>query len=177
MGARLSIGYRGGMAPVDRPVDPLERAIGALDPALAAFAREHGLAVVRNDRGRPGRSLRWSSGGVERAIDIGPADEAEPTWDVWAVAWRTEPRREGKTTLVRDALRAEALAAEAPAALEEARATAEGWGAGDLEPWTDPEPVAEEKNRLQILGWILVLLAGALVVWGTDWILEKVLGL
>lgn len=162
------------------PNDPLEEAIRGLDPVLAAFAREHDLDAVRNDRGRPGRSLRWSSRGIERAIDVGPADDAGPTWDVWAVAWRTDPRLLGATALVRESVSAESLATEAPAVLEEARHTADAWTLGDLEPWEEPDPALgdpRETSRPALLGWILVILAGALVVWGTDWILETVLGL
>lgn len=173
--------YARNMAPDDPPSDPVENEIRALDPALAAFAREHGLDAVRNDRGRPGRSLRWTSGGIERAIDVGLADETPPTWDVWAVAWRTDPRRLGKTALVRESARAESLAGEAPVVLEEARVQANAWTLRDLEPWDEPEaplePELEEPSRMRLLGWILFLVAGALVVWGSDWILETLLGL
>lgn len=169
--------YARNMAPDDPPGDRVENDIRALDPALVAFAREHGLDAARNDRGRPGRSLRWTSGGIERAIDVGLADETGPTWDVWAVAWRTDPRRLGKTALVRESVRAEALADEAPKVLEETRATANSWALADLEPWDELEAELEESSRLRLLGWILFLVAGALVVWGSDWILETLLGL
>lgn len=105
----------------------------ALDDMLTSFAARRGLALSRNTRSWPARSLEWG-GDVSRLIQLYLADEARVTFHLWVCAsqdrggkryWRQE-------FLIKDQP-ADALLADLPRLLEIAFDTADAWTSADLE--------------------------------------------
>lgn len=153
----------------------LEAPLVALDPALAEFAGARGLEVATDARGWPGRSLAWREDGLERRIEIALQDDDPPTYTLWIGAWVDEEDvRWGADRALLERVPGEDLPAEVvpllPTAWDEVRA----WTRDDLAPWVDLE---DRRGGARLVGWILFLIAGALVVWGADLVLERLLGL
>lgn len=154
--------------------DRLEAPLRPLDPAVEAFADRHGLELVRNDRGWPGRRMRWTDAGIERRIDVFLQDEESGTLAVWAAAWIDHgDERHGRSEWLRERAAPEVLADEVDDVLEAARRSAGAWRREDLEPWAEIEEPAGWRSI--VFFWIPFLILGALVVWTIDWLLETLL--
>lgn len=60
----------------------LEAPLLAIDPLLAAFAIEHGVALSKNAKDSPERSLRWGDN-PSFLIQLYLENEAAPSWNLW----------------------------------------------------------------------------------------------
>jgi hypothetical protein len=74
-------GWTGTRAAWDRIEAPLRE----IDPIIAAFAKQHGLAVTRNHKDWPERSIVWG-GDVRCLIQLYLLDEASLTFNLWLCA-------------------------------------------------------------------------------------------
>lgn len=105
----------------------LEQPLLDIDPVLEAFAREHCLAVTRNHKNHPERSIHWDNG-IRCLMQLYLADEASLTFNFWLCAsqdrggeryWRqTTPRKGKRIEEFRDAL---------PSLLRQGRTTLLQW--------------------------------------------------
>ena len=60
----------------------LEAPLLELDPAISAFAAEHALALSKNDKDWPGRSLNWADK-PSCLMQLYLADADALTWHLW----------------------------------------------------------------------------------------------
>jgi hypothetical protein len=65
----------------------LEAPLIELDPAIEAFAARTGLAVTKNLKDWPERSIRWGSD-ISCLIQIYLADKGALTWNLWLCCTR-----------------------------------------------------------------------------------------
>jgi hypothetical protein len=113
--------------------DRIESPLHSLDPALDAFAQEHGLSVSRNARGWPDRSIRWGHP-VNRLIQVFLESEDRLTWTLWACASEDrDAERYWRHVSLRKAVPIDEIASDLPALLNEAKRTLEAWSSSDLE--------------------------------------------
>ena len=111
----------------------IEAPLLVLDPALEAFAHEHGLSLGRNYHNWPERSLKWGAP-IERLIQVYLEDEKALTWNVWLCA--SEDRgaaRYWKRAFLRQAVPIEEIERALPGLLEEALAQVNTWSREQLE--------------------------------------------
>lgn len=117
--------------------DRIEGPLRSLDPALEAFAHDHGMSLGRNDHGWPERSLRWGQP-VGRLIQIYLDDEERLTWNVWLCASEDRPSgRHWKHEYLRSGVPIGEISGDLGALLDEARRLVERWSPRDLEPVTE----------------------------------------
>ena len=60
----------------------IESPLITIDPVIEKFAASAGLAVTKNVKDWPGRSMRWGSD-LSCLIQIYLADKAAMTWNIW----------------------------------------------------------------------------------------------
>jgi hypothetical protein len=122
-------GFHGSKGEWARLTAPLE----VLDPALEAFAQEHGFELSRNARNWPERSVRWGTP-VGRLIEIFLADEERLTWNLGICAY--ESKAEGQHWKRRAILKGvpiEEIAQNLPRLLRDAHALVTSWSSEDLD--------------------------------------------
>jgi len=64
----------------------LEAPLFSLDPVMAELAKKYSLQFTKNSRNWPDRSLRWSHKGINKLLQIFPADQQGETFSFWLVA-------------------------------------------------------------------------------------------
>jgi len=122
-------GFHGTKADWERVEAPLR----ALDNKLESFSKRHGIALSRNGRNWPDRSLVWGSP-VRRLIQIFLADEEGLTYNVWICASEDrDNKRYWKQELLRSAVAVTEIEAELTDLLERGRALLESWDSDSLE--------------------------------------------
>lgn len=107
----------------------LEAPLLALDPVIASFADEHSLALSKNHKDWPDRSMRWGQN-PSCLIQLYLADAASISWHLWLCCaedrgrerfWRQERLIDGKQTPL--------FEAQIPNLLNEGRRRLEEWRA------------------------------------------------
>jgi|SRR5690606_27364962 len=111
----------------------LESPLVEIDPILYSFAAEFGLAITKNHKDWPERSIEWGSD-IRRLIQLYLADEKQLTFNLWLCAsqdrngsryWKKEfAVKEQTVTSFKDSL---------PTLLRNSRSLLESWGENDLE--------------------------------------------
>lgn len=122
-------GHHGSDAEWERLESPLRQ----LDGVIEAFAKAHSLAVSKNARGWPNRSMRWGDP-LSRLIQIYLEDEKQLTFALWVSAYEDRDGvRYWKKHTLRERMTAEVLLGELPRDLVEAFDRVSSWSKADLE--------------------------------------------
>lgn len=107
----------------------LEAPLLTIDPVLEGFARTHGLALSKNAKESPERSLR-RDGNPSFLIQVYLQSETAPSWNLWLCC---SEDREGNRYWRHDfAIRGETIAAfqeQLPTLLERSFNRLQSWGA------------------------------------------------
>jgi hypothetical protein len=99
----------GGWYRTDEEWTRIEEPLLRLDADLDRFARKHGLALTKNHKDWPERSLTWKKGDVHCLIQVYLVDESGLSFNLWISAYQDRgERRFGK----QETPRKEAQAAE-----------------------------------------------------------------
>lgn len=72
----------------EREWNELQAPFLEIDGEIAMFARTQGMKLSKNDHEWPERSLRWSSNGMNRLIQIYLSDEKVPRYCLWICAYQ-----------------------------------------------------------------------------------------
>ena len=130
-------GFHGSRAQWER----LEAPLRALDGELETFSQRYGIALSRNQRNWPDRSLVWGAP-VRRLIQIYLADVERVTYDVWLCASEDRGnKRYWKRRFLRERAQASDISAEITELLERGRALLESWDGEALEFATTLTPL------------------------------------
>jgi len=115
--------------------EQMEAPFREIDKELSVFARTYRMKISKNYHNWPERSLRWSSNGIDRLIQIYLQDEKNLTYCVWICG--SQDRKQGR--FWKNAfLKKNVSWAEVCDGISESLATAytnvESWTHLDLEP-------------------------------------------
>ena len=122
-------GFHGSEEGWQRLAAPLED----LDGILSAYAAEHRMALSRNSRNWPDRSLTLTSDGVDRLVQIFLDDEDLVTWTFGIAASQDRDlRRYWKAESLVAAVPIAEIRARLRELLQEATARVDSWTADDL---------------------------------------------
>jgi hypothetical protein len=122
-------GFHGSKAEWERIEAPLQK----LDPHLGAFSQRYGIALARNDRDWPDRSLKWGDR-IRKVIAIYLEPDADLKYSVCFSALEDRRnKRYWKREFPRRAVPIENIEAEMPGMLEQGRILVESWTSEQLE--------------------------------------------
>jgi hypothetical protein len=122
-------GFHGSREEWTRLTAPLE----TLDEELDAHALRHAMKLERNVRNWPSRSLRGTTDGVQRLIEIFLSDEQQLAWTFGITAFQDrDQKRYGKAESLLVSVSLTEIKSRLPSLLDEATERVGSWSARDL---------------------------------------------
>lgn len=106
----------------------LESPLRSLDPVLEVFAGAHGIALTKNGRDWPERSLKWAVREIRCLIQIFAKDSKNPIFDFWICAFQDRgDSRYWKKELLKKEAKASAIESELPKLLSSSKEKLDDW--------------------------------------------------